>query len=187
MLQTAEQEKKNDNGRKKILSVHSVSIWLDGYDDLFSDFDPRNYAERSISDDFITELKRHSVENELPVSEIKLLLPGNVRNTVNEEIISKRLRKHIQNLITLHEKKLAQRRRKGFLLILIGALLLLSAGYISGKLHNFMLRFLFVITEPAGWFFAWSGFEHLFSYNRSSTELDFYRKFSRTTIHFQNI
>ena len=34
-----------------------ISLWLDDYDDLFSDFDSRNYLKRRVSEDFLEELK----------------------------------------------------------------------------------------------------------------------------------
>ena len=35
-----------------------ISFWLDSYDDLFSDFDPRPYAQKGFSEDFLDEAKR---------------------------------------------------------------------------------------------------------------------------------
>ena len=36
----------------------NISIVLDSYDDLFSDFDPRPYRIRALSDDFLLECKK---------------------------------------------------------------------------------------------------------------------------------
>ena len=34
----------------------NVSLVLESYNDIFSDFDPRNYSERALSDDFLIEI-----------------------------------------------------------------------------------------------------------------------------------
>lgn len=35
-----------------------ISIWVDTYDDVFSDFDSRPYDNRELSDDFLTEVRK---------------------------------------------------------------------------------------------------------------------------------
>lgn len=58
------QEEKKDEAQQKIeetekiLEMSEISIWLDNYDDIFSDFDPRPYSQRSLSDDFLAEAKK---------------------------------------------------------------------------------------------------------------------------------
>ena len=42
------------------LKLAEVSILLDSYDDIFSDFDPSEYSERALSDDFCIQAKKHS-------------------------------------------------------------------------------------------------------------------------------
>jgi len=75
---------------------------LKSYDDLFSDFDPRAYSERNISDDFIDELKaRISVRDKYTqIKRLVFLIPNEQyikknsfrsRNLKDEEVIKKRI------------------------------------------------------------------------------------------------
>ena len=43
--------------KKVLLSKSELSIWLDSYDDIYSDFDSRQYLKRRVSEDFLYELK----------------------------------------------------------------------------------------------------------------------------------
>ncbi|MBK6275849.1 MAG: hypothetical protein IPF58_14690 [Saprospirales bacterium] len=38
--------------------IYEISIWLDAYDDIFSSFDSRPLSERTVSDDFLSEVKK---------------------------------------------------------------------------------------------------------------------------------
>ena len=35
----------------------NLELWLDSYNDIYSDFDSRHYSKRRISEDFIQELR----------------------------------------------------------------------------------------------------------------------------------
>lgn len=48
-------DKKNSQSNA---SRAEISIWLDSYNDIFSDFDSRPISLRSLSDDFITQVKK---------------------------------------------------------------------------------------------------------------------------------
>ncbi len=48
--------------QKELLNKARLSIWLDIYDDIFSDFDSRPFHERALSDDFIHEAKKMAKE-----------------------------------------------------------------------------------------------------------------------------
>lgn len=43
---------------KRLIPSQNISIWLDTYDDIFSDFDYRQFSEKALSDDFLTELQK---------------------------------------------------------------------------------------------------------------------------------
>ena len=40
---------------EKLLQQSEISLLLDSYDDIFSDFDPRPYNQRALSQDFLAE------------------------------------------------------------------------------------------------------------------------------------
>ena len=51
-------EKKSDRRFKE----GNISLILDNYDDIFSDFDPRPYTVRALSDDFLNECRKAIIE-----------------------------------------------------------------------------------------------------------------------------
>jgi hypothetical protein len=182
-------DKPNEKASENQDLHHDISIWLDEYDDIFSDFDSRPYSERVLSDDFIGEVKKVSGENEFNVNELKLLLSEKARNKEVEAIITKRLhayfRKNFSQLAQIKRKTIL----KGLLLFGMGVVLMVLATYIStyrqGKLG---LNLLFVILEPAGWFMVWTSFDELFySFQKRKMELEFYTKMAKTRIVFVNI
>lgn len=163
-----------------------ISLWIDVYDDIFSDFDPRSFDERNISDDFLSEIRKFSREKESDITGITLQIPKATRNNQKEAVIIKRLnhffKKNHQSL--LHQKK--KERTKSTLRILSGTLLMLTASYISLiKSDNFFMHTLLVLTEPAGWFLVWSGLDY---FQNSSTgitpELTFFGKLVKCKITF---
>jgi hypothetical protein len=50
------QDNSLNKGGNKITTngTEVISLWLATYDDLFSDFDPRSFTKRVLSDDFIS-------------------------------------------------------------------------------------------------------------------------------------
>jgi hypothetical protein len=51
-------ENNNFPNNKEIPDVFEISIWLDSYNDIFSDFDSRPFSERTVSDDFLSEVRK---------------------------------------------------------------------------------------------------------------------------------
>src|SRR4051812_10842504 len=77
--------------KTRLLSKSELSIWLDNYDDIFSSFDSRPVAERTLSDDFITEARKMAREKVSGHIELKLLMPAKARHKATEEAIIKSL------------------------------------------------------------------------------------------------
>lgn len=175
------------NGKEKqLFMLRNISIWLDTYDDIFSDFDPRPYSERTLSDDFLVEVRKVCRESDETIHELKLLIPADKRNIPDEEIITKRLNSLFKKG---HRKYLEQNKyvlRKGLLFIFTGFLLLLAASYLSAMKSGMLsINVLLVICEPSGWFLVWSGFDSLFyTSKQSKTEFEFYNKLSKSHISF---
>jgi hypothetical protein len=180
--ETEESQKLNSDSRE-------ISLWIDSYDDIFSDFDPRPFSARNISDDFLHEIKKVSRENDFNITELKLLIPETNRNTEDENIITKRLHSYfLKNEHYLIKKKIAE-RKDGFLYILLGTIMMLGASFVSSSQStNIFMHILLVIFEPAGWFFVWVGLENvIYKSPKEKPELDFYSKMSKSKIVFWNI
>lgn len=171
---------------KNLLEKAHVSLLLASYDALFSDFDPRPYVERAISDDFLIEVKRAVREAKPGVFEMRFLIPKHLKNLHEEEIIKERLHHyfHKQTLDLAHEAKGII--RKAVLYIVVGFLFMFGASYIDHELTSvFILNFIKIVIEPAGWFLVWYGFDQIFYDAKSrKPELDFNHKMSHAEIHF---
>ena len=77
--------------KKELLSKSELSIWLDDNDDVFSDFDSRPINERSLSDDFLAEVRKMVREKPTGAIELKLLIPANKRKKELEAMVVKNL------------------------------------------------------------------------------------------------
>jgi hypothetical protein len=173
---------------KTYLKQGNISLILDGYEDLFSDFDPRSYSERTLSDDFISECKKvvREKRGEMSSLELRLLVPKYKRKISDENIIKRRLKDYFQKQANEKEKELGQSRSEGIKWILIGlALSLLSTFFVHQTNPIFNLPL--IITEPGGWFSLWTGLDKLFIEPKSKKpEFEFYNNMARMSVRFLN-
>ena len=162
----------------------SVSIWLDSYDDVFSDFDSRPFEERSLSDDFILEARKMAKEKPEGEIEVKLLMPAAKRNHETEAIIIKNLHAHFRHFAHTLETEIKHTRRRGVILTVTGFLLMTLAAYIiSISDGHFYFNILRIVLEPTGWFLVWAGLENIFyGLRKKNAELDFNLKMAHAEI-----
>lgn len=167
-------------------SKRQVSIWLDSYEDLFSDFDPRPYSERSLSDDFIAELKKVCREDEYDIGDLRLLIPKKNQNPADENTITRRLHTYFKQGHSFLSHRLKTTRIRAIFIAFAGMAMILLASYLSGiRSGNYIWKVLFVLFEPAGWFFAWTGLDDLFfSARKRGAEAEFFSKMAITRVHF---
>jgi len=172
--------------KKKLLSKSELSIWLDRYEDIFSDFDSRPFSERTLSDDFIIEAKKMAKEKSTGAIELKLLMPAQLRQKNTEEIIIKSLHVHFRRFAHLLKDEMKQAKKKGFLLCVLGFSIMIGAVYFAGLAEkNFLNNALRVIMEPAGWFFVWTGFDLIFYLSRKKkSEFNFMDRMAHAEIKF---
>lgn len=173
--------------RKKLIDLSEISLWLDTYDDIFSDFDPRPYSERALSDDFVTEAKRASRDKVSGTLELNLLIPIKMRNLHYESLIKKRLKEHFKKHYHRHlsDKKIIVHR--GMKFVMLGIITMLITTYILHELPDDKLiwSFLVVLFEPAGWFLFWEGMNQIiFESKTISPDLEFYEKMNKCDIQF---
>ena len=176
--------------RKRMTSDHSVlSIWLDSYNDIFSDFDSRPFSGRALSDDFINETKKISKEKTTGAISLKLLIPENLRLETTEQTIIKNLHGYFQKISTQLKDDLKQTRIKGLFFSLLGLILMVAANYIvNQEQKTFAINAIRIVLEPAGWYFVWTGLDTLFSTSRhQKQEHDFYNRMANSEIVFYSI
>ncbi|MCC6584168.1 MAG: hypothetical protein IT271_10730 [Chitinophagales bacterium] len=172
-----------------IPDIFEISIWLDSYNDIFSDFDSRPLSERTVSDDFLTEVRKVCDEKSRNKIHLKLSIPENQRNTDDEKVIIKRLHLYFRNNHHLIKQDLRKKNIRGLYYILAGTLLMLCASYISFlKPQKFYIHTLLILFEPAGWFFLWTGLEHLiYSSKSKKADLIYFNKMAEGVIRFVNL
>ena len=172
--------------QQSFLKLAEVSILLDSYDDIFSDFDPSEYSERTLSDDFIIQAKKFSrniIGNKMS---LRLLLPANKRNEQEEKVIIKRLHSYFKSVHQTLKSEVKKANIRGLIFTLIGITIMIAASYISFmKPEKYHVHFLLVLFEPAGWFLLWTGFDHLANSSKETKkDLDFYLRMTKSEIEF---
>jgi len=162
-----EDKKDNQAGQKNLLKISEISLILDNYDDIFSDFDPRPYPERALSDDFLIEAKKASRDVKSIGLSLKLMIPRKEENNEKERMIKKRLKEHFKHHAEMTRQEIKDTIKKGVLMALLGSLMLIVASYFStlaGRFvtQEFLLNLVYTLLEPAGWFIAWYGLDEIF-------------------------
>jgi len=167
-----------------------MNFLLDTYDDLFSDFDNRDYERKSLSDDFLSECKKASLDKKLSAIELMITLPENLRNHEKEEIIKKRLISHFNKHHKILETEKRKELKKSLFMIFLGASFSIITTLINRYLkpsESLSIELFLVIFVPAAWFFLWEGLSKLiFEPENKKIERDFYKKMSSASIKFQS-
>lgn len=180
--------KKRTDQRKHLIGLSEISLSLDTYDDIFSDFDPRPFHLRALSDDFLTEARKAIRNKPSGAIELRFVIPSHERNVQYENTIRERLRRYFNDQYRHARTALKNTRNKSLLLTTLGICLMFAAAYIRGlPVETLRLQLLFVLFEPAGWFCAWYGLDRLVTlWTTSKPELEFYHKMSRCEIAFSS-
>jgi len=172
--------------QKELISIARLSIWLDNYDDIFSDFDSRTITERALSDDFIHEARKMLKEKPDGHVELKMLLPQELRDAETEKVIITSLHKQFTHFANSLKMEMKATRKQGYLMCFVGFVLMIATAYMGTHSNKmFYISALQVVIEPAGWFLTWTGFDKIFSNIRKrSSELDFNEKMAHSEIIF---
>lgn len=173
---------------EKALAVAEASILIHDYDYVFSDFDPRPYLHRSISDDFLVAVRKATLMfDPSEAIELKFLIPKERRNDETENAIKKRLHEYFKRHLELVQKEIRETHTKGGLLAAGGFVLMVAATQLASQQStDFVLQFVQTIFEPAGWFATWFGLDQIFyTAAQKKTDLQFHQKMSKCKIVFE--
>lgn len=169
------------------LTKHTeINILLNSYNDVFSDFDPSAYGERTVSDDFIIQTKTISKNKSGSNLILRLLIPAHRRNEQDEKLIITRLQGYFMNVYKQLKSEVRKANAKGLTLVFFGIIIMMAASYISFiKPDKYYVHLLLVLLEPAGWFLLWVGLDHLvYSLKDIKRDLAFYLKMAKSEINF---
>lgn len=175
-------------GKKELLKESEISLIIDTYDDIFSDFDPRPFSQRALSQDFLDEAKRASRDKNYEKIQIKFLTPKNIRKAWEESIIKRRLKEHFRKHALELKKQHLKIIKEGLSFLLLGiAFMILTGFFLSKSSPTRLTIFLSVFLEPGGWFLFWEGLYLIIFESRKETPyLQFYKKMSTANIIFNS-
>lgn len=179
--------KMNESDGKIASIMNSVSLALDTYDDIFSDFDTSPYEKRIISDDFTREIEKRYNENKKGEFEVLFSLPERLRSQKVEGIIRKRIKEHYKNKEKEVDERISKLKKIGKDRIIFGVILSIFEVLIRLKFleAGLISEILAVLLIPAGWFSVWTGYEHFFDRPREFFERkDFYKRFEKAEYTF---
>jgi hypothetical protein len=166
-----------------------LSLWLDYYDDIYSDFDSRHYLKRRISEDFLHELHLAMKYKKERASGLVLLLPQEKREEDTERIIIDSLKSFFTEQFRNSYDKFRKKLNTGFGFLIAGFAVMGVNSFISFReSRSFFSIAVRIILEPAGWFLLWLAFDILFYDLREiKKEREFFSELSEMNIHFKSI
>ena len=180
-------EKKEEKTQNPAANLRegNISLILDSYDDIFSDFDPRDYSVKALSDDFLNECKR-AARDKKDKLELRFFVPKKKRNPIEEIMIKRRLKEHFQRHYHEKRKDLKNIRISGLLWFILGTLIMIGSVYLYNlRESSFFYTFLFIVSEPASWFFFWYGLEIIFiTAKKELPDYQFYGKMAKADFYF---
>ena len=179
---------KKGNLRRYAESGAGIPLVLDSYDDIFSDFDARSYSEKALSGDFLLECKKASVDKNDKIR-LRLFLPKNKRNLLEEIKIKKRLKEHFNKHFRQKKREITGMKMEGAFWAFMGAVMMVVSAFFLGKQDlSFGIHLLTTLVQPAGWFFLWEGLAKiLIAPKEKLPDYYFYKKMSGSEISFANL
>ena len=159
---------------------------IDSYDDLFSDFDPRSFKERQLSEDFLAELRRFFFDKNPESLDVVFLIPRRMRSNATEAIIKRRLHIYFQKKNREVAASVKNIRARNLTKVAVSVMLMVCTGYLATKAGQIVwMNIVKVIVEPASWFLFWTSLEQLLGSRRSvERELNYFKRLSECKIVF---
>ncbi|MDE1868584.1 MAG: hypothetical protein KGH60_01300 [Candidatus Micrarchaeota archaeon] len=176
----------DDPGAKGISNKAEIILVIRRYDDIFSDFDPRPYNQRALSEDFLFEARRATLDKHGGI-ELRFLIKKSHRSQAIEGLARSRLkdhfRKHYNRII--YEFRKRNRRAVGILAIGLAIgfadALLIFSGHLSGLAQSAVE----ITFTPTSWYMIWMGLDRLLTKPRKDrANAAFYKKMKDASIVF---
>ncbi|MEW6748783.1 MAG: hypothetical protein AB1295_03695 [Candidatus Micrarchaeota archaeon] len=137
--------------------LQKADISLDGYDDIFSDFDYSPFGKRLLSEDFLSELRRRYSYTWKGDPIVNFTLPKARRSEKTESLIKKRIKDHFKSRVKEIERKTREKIRNGAVRVSIG-IVLSFALFVVPELETVPALTIFSVLI---WYSTWSGLESI--------------------------
>lgn len=186
----AEPETKQGSVKQRLDDINSISIAIDTYDDIFSDFDPRDILERDLSEDFIKELARRHRQGPKGKFDVVIVAPKTIEDQAIEKKIAARLNRYFHQKHLRYKKAIDELRIRGAVYIAVGMLLLIALTLLAyfGKMDRLTLELVGIIFMPLGWFGIWEGFSKIVDIPfRLGSDALVYKGLSKASYKFEYI
>jgi len=156
----------------RIKTIEEISIAIDTWDDLFSDFDPRPLSDRALSEDFIIELRKRYRETPLGVFTVSLSAPTGLKDEKTEKTVIQRIKRYFRHSALLRKKEINSIRLRGLIFVVIGIVLLTIFTFVNhyNLLSRLANELAGIILLPLGWFGIWEGCSKIIDTSRRVIE-----------------
>ncbi|MDD5005418.1 MAG: hypothetical protein PHS93_02815 [Candidatus Omnitrophica bacterium] len=171
-------------------ALREIGVVIDTWDDIFSDFDPRPLSERTVSGDFLEELKKRYKETGTGDFIITIHAPVSLKNEESEKMVTNRLKKHFRQKFLQKQKVLTFIRMRGLMFVLIGicSLSFLTLATYYKFLSELAIQIAGIFLMPLGWFGFWEGLSKLVDTSPVVIQDEkLFEKLSKATYHFKYI
>jgi hypothetical protein len=179
-----------DKIKQRLDDINAISIAIDTYDDIFSDFDPRDLTQRDLSEDFITELTRRHRQDIKGKYDVVIVAPKSIEDPAAEKKIISRINRYFNQRYKRYAKSISELRKRGSIYIILGMALLMVLALLTyyKKLDTLMLEVIGIVFMPLGWFGIWEGFSKIVDLPfRLESDTQVYRKLSKADYKFEYI
>jgi hypothetical protein len=175
---------------QRIKDLKEISIVIDTWDDVFSDFDPRPLNQRTLSEDFIIELKKRYRETRRGDFSVVIIAPNNLQDPDSETMVMGRLKKHFKHRFLQRQREIVRIRVRGVVFVLFGitSLTTLTLATYHKIFSELIIEILGIILMPLGWFGIWEGFSKIVDTSQTSIqESQLFDKLAKATYRFSYI
>lgn len=175
---------------QRVQDLREIGVVIDTWDDIFSDFDPRPLSERTVSGDFIDELKKRYKETQAGDFIITIYAPVSLRDEESERMVINRLRKHFRYKFLQKKRVITTIRIKGVVFVAVGicALSFFTLATYFKFMSELKLQVLSIIFVPLGWFGIWEGFSKIVDTSPVVIrDSKLFEKLLKATYHFKYI
>jgi hypothetical protein len=163
MINMPEEQQKQDPVKQRLDDINAISIAIDTYDDIFSDFDPRDISQRDLSEDFLNEIMHRHRQNPKGKYDVVLVAPISIQDQIAEKKIISRLNRYFHQKHAQYNMTINEIRIRGSIYVALGMFLLIMLSILTYNklLDRLSLELTAIIFTPLGWFGIWEGFSKI--------------------------